>query len=258
MPCPRSLYLAFSTPSLLHSTGLVSPCQPTFGVSFQPTALNRPRSQPTNFTLSHFQSLSSFFAHAPCRLTLNRLSHAFSNADCYTSERRYKVFAEFATLNGSYLAAGRAHTAKECLMFPKSSRVRCTRRLSTLHGIVLFPAAPTLPTISNRTAHRNMVCNVLNPQADAVPQRQPSHSASPSALVVVPMLRKPQPKALRRPCTQPHILRTPPHPTPLVICPRQPPTTHPLWGAPRPEWRASHISYLGWLSQYCFSFVILT
>lgn len=58
-------------------------------------------------------------------------------------------------------------------MFPKSSRVRFSRRLSTLRGVVLFPAAPTLPTISNRTGKRNMVSNVLNPQADAAPQRQP-------------------------------------------------------------------------------------
>ena len=57
-------------------------------------------------------------------------------------------------------------------MFPKSSRVRFSRRLSTLRGVVLFPAAPTLPTISNRTTSRNMVSNVISPQSDTVPTTQ--------------------------------------------------------------------------------------
>ena len=106
-------------------------------------------------------------------------------------------------------------------MFPKSSRVRFSRRLSTLRGVVLFPAAPTLPAISNRTGKRNMVSNVLNPQADAAPQRQPFSFR----YLVSPCRRSDVPQA----ATPKHFtdLAHSTRPTPLVICPRQPPTTHP-------------------------------
>ena len=102
-------------------------------------------------------------------------------------------------------------------MFPKSSRVRFSRRLSTLRGVVLFPAAPTLPTISNRTGSPNMVCNVVCTQSEAVPPRQPSHSATSSALVGVPMFRSLNPQkhvAALAHSTRPTPLATLPSPAP--------------------------------------------
>ena len=128
-------------------------------------------------------------------------------------------------------------------MFPKSSRVRFSRRLSTLRGVVLFPAAPTLPTISNRTGKRNMVSNVLNPQADAAPQRQPFSFR----YLVSPCRRSDVPQA----ATLKHFTDLAHSLAPNAAChlpspaPNHPPVGRALGSLPRlrPKRRASHKCY---------------
>ena len=113
-------------------------------------------------------------------------------------------------------------------MFPKSSRVRFSRRLSTLRGVVLFPAAPTLPTISNRTGKRNMVSNVRSPQSDTVPPRQAFYITLPRS----PCRRSDVPQA----STHKHFVALAPNRASLPSR-RTPRTRHFALASPQPPTR---------------------
>ena len=151
----------------------VSTCQPTIGASFQPTALNRPRTQPTNFTLSHKSVLVKFsFSRTQPPHTLSGGSR-FSNAACFASERRKRFLQSEQTLCGSFLTAGRFSHSKGLVYFLSQALPRPLHsKASNPSAATDIPIAPTLPTISNRTTSRNMVSNVISPQSDTVPQRK--------------------------------------------------------------------------------------
>ena len=203
--CPAHVpytLLSYPKPSAFHSH--VSTCQPTIGASFQPTALNRPRTLPATFTLSHIQSLSSFLSHAPNRHARNRSARAFPHA---AASRRNAVssFCRARCALCSYLDAGRPRTAKGLfIFFPKPCRVRCARRLPTQARRRTFPP--------------HHVADHIQPHSPAQYGRQCSqptvrHRApTPSLLTTLPRQRLSafrcsahlNPQALRRPRTQPH------------------------------------------------------
>ena len=225
-------------PSAFHSHG--STCQPTIGASLQPTALNRPHTQPANFTLSHIQSLSSFLSLAPNRHARNRAARASSHAVRLSSERR-KWFLPCSGCSALVPRRRAASHRKGFVYFLSQALPRPLRSKAS------NPSAATDIT----TAH---VADHIQPHSPAQYGRQCSqptvrHRApTQSLLTTLPRQRLSafrcsahlNPQALRRPRTQPHkphsthnlrlcgfFQPTPTRPALLAICPRQPPTAHP-------------------------------
>ena len=227
--CPAHVpytLLSCPKPSAFHSH--VSTCQPTIGASFQPTALNRPRTPRANFTLAHKSVLVKFSFSRTQRRALNRAARASSHAVRFTSERR-KWFLP-CSVHSLLVPRRRVHLAPQmvCLFsFPSPAASASLEGFQPKRGVG-HSHRTTLPTISNRTAKRNMVGNVHNPQSDTVPLRQAfslRYRVSACRRSDVPLTSTHKHFAALAPnrTSQP----TPTRPALLAIRPRQPPTAHP-------------------------------
>ena len=225
-PHSRCRALSLAKPSTFRSPSALA--SPRFGASYLTHRTDRPRTLPANFTLSHIQSLSSFFSRAPSSRAHNRSPRASSHAACYTSERR-KRFLPCSSHSAarSSLQGGLAPQRVSLSFFPSAARPLHSEGFQPKRGDGLSPRT-TLPTISNRTAKRNMVSNVRSPQSDTVPQRQAFFFPLPRS----PCRRSDVPQA----STHKHFVALAPSrtfqpsrrtPRRLPLCPRQPPTTHP-------------------------------
>lgn len=204
-------------PSALHSH--VSTCQPTIGASFQPTALNRPRTPRANFTLARKSVLVKFSFSRTQRRALNRAARASSHAVRFTSDRR-KWFLPCSGCSALVPRRRAASHRKGFAYFLSQALPRPLRsKASNPSAATDFPTAhvadhiqPHSPTQYGRQCSQPTVRH-------RAPNAKPSHYATSSALVVVPMAVNPT----HSPSRLAHSTR----PALLAICPRQPPTTHP-------------------------------
>ena len=216
------------------------------------TALNRLPTQPTNFTLSHIQSLSSFFSHAPNSLTRHRSVRCFHNPACFTSERRYKVFAERQTA---------------LRLVPRFKTVFAQQR-----SVQCFPRAAASASLDGSQPSTASCFFLPHPRCRPYPTAQASPIWSAMFSTHKPMLCPTQAISFRylvSPCRRSDVPQasTPKHFTdlahslaPNVAChlpspaPNHPPVGRALGSLPRLrlKWRASHISSLGWLRTFLF------
>ena len=190
IPC-----FSYAKPSTFHWPRQPLPAHNSMQVTYR-TALNRPPTQPTNFTLSHIQSLSSFFSRAPNHLTRQRSMRCFHNPACFTSERRYKVFAERQTA---------------LRLVPRFKTVFAQQR-----SVQFFPRAAASASLEGSQPCAASCFSQPHPRCRPYPTAQAnaiwsamfsthkptlrlnaslSHSATSSALVVVPMFRRLQPQS---------------------------------------------------------------
>ena len=184
-------------PSAFHSH--VSTCQPTIGASFQPTALNRPRTPRANFTLTHKSVLVKFSFSRTQRRALNRAARASSHAVCFTSERR-KWFLP-CSVHSLLVPRRRVHLAPQrfCLFsFPSPAASAALEGFQPKRGdghshrprCRPYPTAlPSAIWSAMFTTHSPTPC--LN--------AKPSHYATASALVGVSLFRSPQPTSTSPP-----------------------------------------------------------
>ena len=246
-------------PSAFHSH--VSTCQPTIGASFQPTALNRPRTPRANFTLAHKSVLVKFSFSRTQRRALNRAARASSHAVRFTSERR-KWFLPCSGCSALVPRRRAASHRKGFVYFLSQALPRPLRsKASNPSAASDIPTAPRCrpyPTAQPSaiwsamfTAHSPTPC----------PNAKPSHYATASALVGVPMFRSPQPTSTSPPShpTAQTTLNAQPSPVWFLSAhanapsparhlpspaPNRPPVGRALGCLPRLrlKWRASHIS----------------
>ena len=219
MPNPRP-YTLLSTakPSAFHWPRQPLPAHISVQVSNR-AALNRPHTQPANFTLSHIQSLSSFLSRAPSRHAHNRSPRAFPHA---AATRRNAVHR--------FLPSSlRSHRKGLVHFFSKRCRVRCNRRLSTQARRRTFPTAHhvadhiqphnqaqygqqcCLPTVRGRAATQAFSFRYLVSPCRRSDVPQPQHT-----------------KARRLPRTQPHKPTLSTRPTPLATLPSPAPNHPPV------------------------------
>ena len=208
-------------PSAFHSH--VSTCQPTIGASLQPTALNRPRTPRANFTLTHKSVLVKFSFSRTQRRALNRAARASSHAVRFTSERR--KWSLPCSVRSLLVPRRRVHLAPQrvCLFsFPSPAASASLEGFQPKRGdghshrprCRPYPTAqPSAIWSAMFTAHSPTPC----------PNAKPSHYATVSALVGVPMFRSPQPTstsppshptAQASPLDAPHALAILPSPAP--------------------------------------------
>ena len=189
-------------PSAFHSH--VSTCQPTIGASFQPTALNRPRTPRANFTLSHKSVLVKFSFSRTLRRALNRAARASSLAVRFTSERR-KWFLPCSGCSALVPRRRAASHRKEFVYFLSQPLPRPLRsKASNPSAASDFPTAHVADHIQTHCqAQYGRQCS-----QPTVRHRAPT----PSLLTTLPRQRLSafrcsahlNPQALRRPRTQPH------------------------------------------------------
>ena len=188
---------SYPKPSAFHSH--VSTCQPTIGASFQPTALNRPRTPRANFTLAHKSVLVKFSFSRTQRRALNRAARASSHAVPFTSERRQWFLP--CSVHSLLVPRRRVHLAPQrvCLFsFPSPAASASLEGFQPKRGdghshrprCRPYPTAlPSAIWSAMFTAHSPTPCRYA----------KPSHYATASALVGVPMFRSPQPTSTSPP-----------------------------------------------------------
>lgn len=178
-------------PSAFHSH--VSTCQPTIGASFQPTALNRPRTPRANFTLAHKSVLVKFSFSPTQRRALNRAARASSHAVRFTSERR-KWFLPCSGCSALVPRRRAASHRKGFVYFLFQALPRPLRsKASNPSASTDFPTAPRCRPYP--TAQPSAIWSAMFTAHSPTPclNAKPSRYATASALVGVPMFRSPQP-----------------------------------------------------------------
>ena len=230
-PHSRCRAISLAKPSTFRSPSALA--SPQFGASFLTHRTDRPRTLPANFTLSHIQSLSSFFSRAPSSRAHNRSPRAFPNAACYTSERRKRFLPCSSHSAARTSLQGGLAPQSVVYSFSQAQRVRFIPKASNPSKVWGF--FPSLGTVRPLTTHiqHSAVGQCPFPQIPI-----PCHNAKPStlrylaALVGVPMFRKPQPTKARR---RPRTFNAPHAACHFALASPQPP-------ARRGSWRATRIS----------------
>lgn len=195
---PKSLSVLFPTQRLLHSTTASALANPKRSADLN-TPHRTAHTQRANFTLAH-KSVLVKFSFSRTATHCPRLAARSFSSICRPSERRKRFLQSEQTLCGSFLAAGCFSHSKGLVYFsfpsaaasaslegyqPKrgdghSHRPRCRP----------YPTAqPSAIWSAMFTTHSPTPC--LN--------AKPSHYATASALVGVPMFRSPQPSSTSPP-----------------------------------------------------------
>ena len=226
-PHSRCRALSLAKPSTFHWPRQPLPAHNSVQVSCR-TALT---------ALARCPQTSRYHTFSPCQVSF--LAHP---AAAHTIGRLALLLTPLATRRNAVSGFCRAqitlrlvprcrvvsHRKELVYLFSQAQRVRFIPKASNTCAASDFPHRTTLPTISNRTARRNMVSNVRRPQSDTVPQRQAFFFPLPRS----PCRRSDVPQA----STHKHFAALAPSrtiqpsrraPRRLPLCPRQPPTTHP-------------------------------
>ena len=243
---PKSLSVLFPQQRLLHSTTAAALANPKRSADHN-TPHRTAHTQRANFTLAH-KSVLVKFSFSRTATHCPRLAARSFSSICRPSERRNRFLQSEQTLCGSFLAAGCFSHSKGLVYFSFPSAAAS----ASLEGFQ--------PKRGDGHSHR--------PRCRPYPTAQPraiwsamfaAHSPTPcpqrkafSLRYLVSHCRRsdgrqsnPQPEPPHTPAAQSAHANAP-HAA-CHLCPRQPPTTHPLGARTalpclRPEWRASHIS----------------
>ena len=226
-PHSRCRALSLAKPSTFRSPSALA--SPQFGASFLTRRTDRPRTLPANFTLSHIQSLSSFFSRAPSSRAHNRSPRASSHAACYTSERR-KRFLPCSSHSAARtsLQGGLAPQRVSLSFFPSAARPLHSEGFQHQRGVGLSPPHHVADHIQpHNQAQYGQQCSQPTVRHRATtPSLLLSATSQPCRRSDVPQASTHKHFAALAPSRTIQPSRRTPRRLPL--CPRQPPTTHPL------------------------------
>ena len=226
-PHSRCRALSLAKPSTFRSPSALA--SPQFGASFLTHRTDRPRTLPANFTLSHIQSLSSFFSRAPSSRAHNRSPRASSHAACYTSERRKRFLPCSSHSAARTSLQGRLAPQRVSLsFFPSAARPLHSEGFQPKRGVGLSPPHHVADHIQPHSlAQYGQQCSqptvrhrATTPSLLLSATSQPLSSFRCSASLNT--------QALRRPRTQPHNPTLSTHPTPLATLPSPAPNHPPV------------------------------